>query len=696
MKRKRRGNKKRGKIILIVGMVFLIAVLGTALFLTLQKNKKVAPEQLLADYTEKIIQGDYDGMYDMISLESQERISREDFVERNQKIYEGIEASDIRLEQKEPEEQNGKIVIPYKFSMETLAGSVSFSWKAVFVEEEERYALNWTHTMIFPDLGEKDKVSIKKEAPKRGNIYDRNGLMLAGEGTASSVGLVPGRMQEDPSQDLERMAELLGTTAENIQKKLEASWVKDDSFVPIKTLEKVNEMAINQGNATEKEQQLAALQEQLLQIDGVMITDTQVRQYPLKEAASHLIGYVQSITAEELEEHAGEGYSSTSVIGKAGLEKLYEEQLRGTTGWRISIVTESGEEKEIIASRPCIDGEDIYLTIDANLQRKIYQEFGEDKSTSVAMNPKTGEVLALLSMPGYDNNLFIRGMSQSEWDELSNDENTPMQNRFKAVWCPGSSMKPITAAIGLNTGTLSETEELGESSLSWQKDESWGDYRVTTIHAAPSPVMEEAIIYSDNVYFAKAALQIGQDNFAEQLKKLGFGEELTFDFGLSASQYSNSDGFDSEIQLADSGYGQGQMLVNPVHLASIYSAFYNDGNMIAPYLLREADGHPTWWKENVFTSETAQKIEQMLIQVVESPNGTGHGATIEGLTLAGKTGTAELKTSKEDTEGTELGWFCVYTVDAEEPILMVTMVEDVKQRGGSGYVVDKIRNVLLN
>ena len=278
MKRKRRGNKKRGKIILIVGMVFLIAVLGTALFLTLQKNKKVAPEQLLADYTEKIIQGDYDGMYDMISLESQERISREDFVERNQKIYEGIEASDIRLEQKEPEEQNGKIVIPYKFSMETLAGSVSFSWKAVFVEEEERYALNWTHTMIFPDLGEKDKVSIKKEAPKRGNIYDRNGLMLAGEGTASSVGLVPGRMQEDSSQDLERMAELLGTTAENIQKKLEASWVKDDSFVPIKTLEKVNEMAINQGNATEKEQQLAALQEQLLQIDGVMITDTQVRQ----------------------------------------------------------------------------------------------------------------------------------------------------------------------------------------------------------------------------------------------------------------------------------------------------------------------------------------------------------------------------------------------------------------------------------
>ena len=152
MKRKRRGNKRRGKIILIVGMVLVIAVLGTALFLILQKNKKVAPEQLLAEYTEKIIQGDYDGMYDMLSLESQERISRENFVERNQKIYEGIEASDIRMEQKEPEEQNGKIVIPYKFSMETLAGSVSFSWKAVFVEEEERYALNCTHTMIFPDL----------------------------------------------------------------------------------------------------------------------------------------------------------------------------------------------------------------------------------------------------------------------------------------------------------------------------------------------------------------------------------------------------------------------------------------------------------------------------------------------------------------------------------------------------------------
>ena len=453
-------------------------------------------------------------------------------------------------------------------------------------------------------------------------------------------------------------------------------------------------MALNQGNASEEMVNLQELHDQLLEIDGIMITDTQLRGYPLKQAASHLIGYVQPITAEELEEHAGEGYTSTSVIGKSGLEKLYEEELRGSTGWRISILDDSGQEKEVIAAKPCENGKDIILTIDANLQSLLYEQFGQDKSTAAAINPKTGEVLALLSTPGYNNNLFVRGMSQAEWDAISNDENTLMQNRFKAVWCPGSSMKPLIAAIGLTTGTLDAEEDLGQSGLSWQKDESWGDYFVTTLHQAPDARMENALIYSDNIYFAKAALKIGEDTLSEQLDNLGFGEELSFDFGLTPSQYSNGEGFESEIQLADSGYGQGQVLVNPLHMASIYSAFYNRGNMIAPYLKQKDSPQTSFWKENVFSPEACEAVEEMMTQIIENPNGTGHNAKLDGITLAGKTGTAELKVSKEDTEGTELGWFNVYTVTQENPILMVTMVEDVKGRGGSGYVVDKVHQVL--
>lgn len=696
--KEKRGRKKRKHLavkITAVLMAVTVVVLAAVFVLLLRKPSKTSPEELLTAYVEKLKDADYEGMYGMISTGSQQYISKEEFVERNQKIYEGIEASDFELVQKEAEEEkNDVITIPYTLSMETLAGPVKVSWKASFTEEEERYALVWTHAMIFPDLGPEDKVSIKKEEAQRGSVYDRNGQLLAGLQAASSVGLVPGKMQEDASTDLEKMAGLLNTTFESIQKKLDASWVKEDSFVPIKTIEKVDQMALNQGTASEDMVKLQELQDQLLQIPGVMITDTQLRGYPLKQEASHLIGYVQPITAEELEEHVGEGYTSTSVIGKSGLEKLYEEELRGSTGWRISILDDSGQEKEVIAAKPCENGKDIILTIDANLQRLLYEQFGQDKSTAAAINPKTGEVLALLSTPGYDNNLFVRGMSQAEWDSLSNDENTPMQNRFKAVWCPGSSMKPLIAAIGLTTGTLDAEEDLGQDGLSWQKDESWGDYYVTTLHEAPDARMENALIYSDNIYFAKAALKIGADTLSTQLDKLGFGEELSFDFGLTPSQYSNGEGFESEIQLADSGYGQGQVLVNPLHMASIYSAFYNKGNMTAPYLKKKDSEQISYWKEGVFSEDACEMVEQMMTQIIENPNGTGHNAKMDGITLAGKTGTAELKVSKEDTEGTELGWFNVYTVTEENPILLVTMVEDVKDRGGSGYVVDKVQQVL--
>ena len=694
----KRGSKKKKRLAVKIAaavMALIVVVLAAVFVLLLRKPSKTSPEELLTAYVEKLKAADYEGMYEMISKESQQSITKEEFVEKNQKIYEGIEASNFELVQKEAEEgKKDTITIPYSLSMDTLAGSVKVSWKASFIEEEERYGLIWTHSMIFPDLGPEDKVSIKKEEAQRGSIYDRNGQLLAGLQLASSVGLVPGKMQEDSSADLEKLAELLNTTAESIQKKLDASWVKDDSFVPIKTIEKVDQMALNQGNASEEMVNLQELHDQLLEIDGIMITDTQLRGYPLKQAASHLIGYVQPITAEELEEHAGEGYTSTSVIGKSGLEKLYEEELRGSTGWRISILDDSGQEKEVIAAKPCENGKDIILTIDANLQSLLYEQFGQDKSTAAAINPKTGEVLALLSTPGYNNNLFVRGMSQAEWDAISNDENTPMQNRFKAVWCPGSSMKPLIAAIGLTTGTLDAEEDLGQSGLSWQKDESWGDYFVTTLHQAPDARMENALIYSDNIYFAKAALKIGEDTLSEQLDNLGFGEELSFDFGLTPSQYSNGEGFESEIQLADSGYGQGQVLVNPLHMASIYSAFYNRGNMIAPYLKQKDSPQTSFWKENVFSPEACEAVEEMMTQIIENPNGTGHNAKLDGITLAGKTGTAELKVSKEDTEGTELGWFNVYTVTQENPILMVTMVEDVKGRGGSGYVVDKVHQVL--
>ncbi len=434
----------------------------------------------------------------------------------------------------------------------------------------------------------------------------------------------------------------------------------------------------------------------LLEIPGVMISDVEVREYPLGEAAAHLVGYVQSVTAEDLEEHAGEGYTANSVIGRSGMEGLFESELKGQNGCRIYIVNSEGKEKEELACILVQHGQDIQLTIDANLQVSLYEQFKEDKSCSVAMNPYTGEVLALVSTPSYDNNDFIMGLSSEQWTALNEDENKPMYNRFRQVWCPGSTFKPITAAVGLESGAIDPMEDYGNVGLSWQKDASWGSYHVTTLHAYEPVILENALIYSDNIYFAKAALKIGSEEMESSLTGLGFNEELPFEIKMAESQYSNTEGIETEIQLADSGYGQGQVLVNPLHMACIYSAFCNEGNVIKPYLVYQKDAVAEYWIPGAFSNETASRVLEGTKKVVNDSNGTGYAAHRDDILLAGKTGTAEIKASKDDASGTELGWFAIFTAEdtVERPILIISMVEDVKGRGGSGYVVKKDRLVL--
>lgn len=427
-----------------------------------------------------------------------------------------------------------------------------------------------------------------------------------------------------------------------------------------------------------------------------MISDTEVREYPLGEAAAHLVGYVQSVTAEDLENHAGEGYTANSVMGKSGMEGLFEKELKGQNGCDIYIVDSDGNKKAELASIFVQDGKDIQLTIDAELQRSLYEQFKEDKSCSVAMNPYTGEVLALVSTPSYDNNDFIMGLSNEQWTALNEDENKPMYNRFRQVWCPGSTFKPIIAAIGLESEAIDPMEDYGNEGLSWQKDSSWGSYCVTTLHTYEPVILENALIYSDNIYFAKAALKIGADQLMQSLNQIGFNQELPFDIKMSESQYSNMDKIETEIQLADSGYGQGQILVNPLHLASIYTAFLNDGNMIKPYLHADGSTSSEIWIKDAFSPQIVLEVMEGLEGVVNNPEGTGYGACREDIRLAGKTGTAELKATKEDTSGTEIGWFTVFTTDrdTENPILLISMVENVKDIGGSGYVVEKDKAIL--
>lgn len=680
-------RKKRHLLILEIGGVAVLAALvaGLVLYRNVFSDTRDA---VLEEYMGLIEKKEYEKMYDLLDTASQESVHKEDFITRNKNIYEGIEAKDITLDI--AEEQDTSQPLSYRVTMETLAGEVTYDGNTFFEKEKGKWRIVWDDSMIFPDLGKEDKVSVTSLEAKRGSIYDRNGVLLAGQGTVQSVGLVPGKMNVQAEEDIQGIAAILGTTQENIETQLAASWVKEDSFVPLKemTQTQLDEPYTSpEGIATG-----ASIQDKLLEYPGVLITEAESRVYPYGESTSHLLGYVQQINAEELEEMKDKGYDEQSVVGKSGLEKLYEDRLRAKEGYKISILDSQGNEKTALAMKPAEDGEEIHLTIDIQWQQKLYDAYKEDKSCSVVMNPKSGEVLALVSTPSFNSMDFVLGISQTKWDELNNNPDKPMYNRVRETWAPGSSFKPVTGAVGLTTGAFTAEEDFGASGLSWQKDESWGNYKVTTLHEYNGAVLKNALIYSDNIYFAKAALKIGADTFAKQLDKLGFGQDIPFDIGMTSSQYSNGDTFETEVQLADSGYGQGQMLVNPLHLACIYSAFFNEGNMISPYLEYQEGKNPSYWVENAFTPEAAATIYEDLKEVVSNPEGTGHSAAqVAGVALAGKTGTAEIKESQEDKDGTELGWFAVYNTEGldGQTVLMLNMVEDVKGRGGSGYVVNK-------
>ena len=671
-------NKKIviGIVVTIIVIVFAVAGGVIAYRMTRDTSK---PEDVLIKYVGYVNEQNYEEMYKLLTNDSKEQISKEDFISRNKNIYEGIDMTDMKIEITNVTEENSKTyVISYNQSMNSEAGKIEFENTANVIKDKELgYQLNWKSSLIFPNLSSTDKVRIKTISAERGSIVDKNGNMLAGLGTVSSVGIVPGKLGENKDENIEKIANLLGTTADSINKTLSASWVKDDTFVPLKKI---------QVDSIE-------LKEQLLQIPGIKITSTKSRVYPLGEASAHLVGYVQNITADELKANRGKGYTSTSVIGKAGLEKQYEERLKGKDGLEIYIEDSDGKRKKDIAKIDVQNGETIKLTIDSTMQSKLYNELKNDAGFFVVMHPNTGALLALVSTPSYDPNDFTLGLSTEKWNAIKDNENKPMLTRYLQSYCPGSTFKAVTGAVGLTTGKLSTSDTFSYSGLSWKKD-GWGQYDITTLTAYSGPKnLENAMIHSDNIYFAQAALQIGAKSFTSGLKQIKFGENIDFTLGNIKSQYTNNGEISNEKVLADSGYGQGEILVNPIHMASIYSAFANDGNMIKPYL--EEGTETSYLVEGAFTKEAANTIKEDLIQVVENQEGTAKDMRVQGRTIAGKTGTAELKGSK-DAEADVLGWFDCFTSDNDSnQLLVISMVENGRSLGGSHYLINKIKTNLF-
>ena len=296
--------KKNLKIYVAIGMLVLVILIGGAIFIVTKNSNK--PNETLTKYFELLNERNYEGMYEMTSSESQEKISKEDFIKRNKNIYEGIEAKDIKIDISKVYSDGSDKKIDYATSMTVMGSELSFDNSIKMKNENKDYSLVWDSKVIFPELDESEKVSVKTSKAKRGDILDRNGKALATDGIAANVGIVPGKLSANKDESIASIASILGISTDDIIGKLNASYVKPDMFVPLKVIS---------SNDTRKQS--------LLQIPGVMINDKAARVYPLGVDAAHLTGYVQNINAEELEEYKDKNYRSDSVICKTGLEKIY-------------------------------------------------------------------------------------------------------------------------------------------------------------------------------------------------------------------------------------------------------------------------------------------------------------------------------------------------------------------------------------
>lgn len=647
--------------------LFLLVVLGAC-------SSGTTQEEVMDGFVAAWNDQDFAEMYTYLSEETRDEIDKERFVERHQMIYEGINAENLTVEVGDISEgdKDEEVPYPYRVSMETIAGEVSFEGDAQFVEEKtedgDTWKVNWDSSFIFPELDDDETIRVTSEEPVRGEILDRNQEGLAINVSVQEVGVVPGKMDEDTVAEVSKLTDV---SAEEIETALDAGWVTDDSFVPLTKLEPGED----------------DLAEKLLESAGVLTRETKSRYYPLAEKAAHLTGYIRKVNAEDLDELPSNEYGIGSEVGSTGLESVYEEKLHGSKGWRIFIP----ESEEIIAEKEKEDGEDLVTTIDAEFQERMFKEMTGDSGAGVALHPKTGETLGLVSTPAYNPNYFVFGWPEGEFEKANKDSESPFSAKFNKRYAPGSTIKPLTASIALNNGSLDAEEKKIIEGSSWQPNASWGGYEVTRVSDRLSEVnLADALLTSDNIYFAQAALDTGKEAFTEGLRNFGFEEEVPYEFPINGSEIAN-DGLDEDILLADTGYGQGQLLMSPVHLAATFTPFLNDGDMLAPTLEYQEEPREVW-QQKVTPAEDTKIITEGLRRIVENEQGSAYEPVMEDLTIAGKTGTAELKTSQEEENGMENGWFVAYDY-VDEDMLISMMIEDIGDRGGSGYTVEKVKNL---
>lgn len=648
-----RNQSKRWLVLTALAIILIISI-GTGWFFYRNWReeqqaieREEAVEERVEAYLSALTEARFDELTSHLDDESlkQYGYSAEELSSRYETIFQGIGASQFTLDEQELtlDEETDEYNLRYTLSMETVLGPVSsLEYETVINEadgedEDSEKRLAWRPALILPEMEEGDSVNLSFTEPERGSIYDRHGNMLAGTGEAYQAGLYPMMLGEgeEREENLDRISEEFGVSVSQLENLLDQSWVTDESLVPFKT--------VDVGSTPE--------------VQGVMYQQTTDRLYMLGEAAAHLVGYVGDVTAEDIENNPT--LTSGQIVGKTGIEAVFDEQLRGRTGGQITIVDDQGEVKEVVIESEEEEGQSVQLTIDSDVQLDLFEAFDNEPGSGAIMQPETGEMLALVSAPSYNPQLFSRGISSQDYAAYEKNEDTPFVNRYTARYAPGSTFKILTASVLMEQDDFDPQFAHEIEGLHWSPEtEAFGNHRITRVSDTETEVdLAAALVYSDNIYFAKEALDMGAEQFIEELNRYPFGEDLQVPFSMSPAQFANENAIESETLLADTAYGQGQILMNSIHQLVFYSTVLNDGEMTYPTLSVEE----TTMQEPVISAESAELVRELLIETVTHPNGTATGLTDLDYSVGAKTGTAEIA----GEEGNDTNGF-LYVFDAED------------------------------
>lgn len=625
-------------------------------------------------------------------------ISYSEFVDKYESIFNAIGVTDIVYDITSSAEGSSTATVAFTMSYYTEKAGVQTNDYTINARYENRkWGVQWSPALIFPQLKWGDKLLLGVNYPKRGEIFDAQGELLIKNIDPVAIFCVPANIK-----DADKFREEVLAISE-IQPRA-VSYSDWYGAVTNATQSKASSVVLSRLYPDQLDEQL---ENRILAVEGLGIdrsgslVSTKFRAYPFGHSASHVLGFSTIIWKEDLEKFKEEGseiYDGDSWLGYAGLEMEYEEILRGTKGSYAYIQGADGTNRMTLYNIPAVDGQDLHLTLDMRLQKRVEEIVDTvvyDKNISgtvIVMNPTTNAVQAMYSFPDYDAESFSRGTVGSvAWAQMEHDPQTPMLNRaVQGLYAPGSTFKILTALASLETGTFTTTTEFptetekikiaayrGTSGFkdSWKvQSGAWAFTNIDEVNRTNSsgrkgPMdMESSIVYSDNIYFSWTAMSLGWEKFKSYLSYIGVGERVPFEIKTDmSSQIKKEDSEETWALLAMSGYGQGEILVTPLQMATYIGAVHNDGTALEPYIVDsiwQADGtsylktyqhEPKVWK-TICSKYNADTLEQFMRGVcATNGGGTARFLGVNSYICAGKTGTAEIGTGA--VKDKELAWF---------------------------------------